>query len=83
MCDNNFRSRSGVRMAVMLPSMLPIPNSRSIMKSQASSLWAISANCSGNVVFSFSIHSKTLSMETLLSARLNVFSSSKRVLEDD
>lgn len=56
--------------------------SSSLSRSHFSSLLAISANCCGFVVFSFSVHSKTLSMVILSSARLKAFNSSKRVLEE-
>lgn len=49
--------------------------------SQLSNSSAISPNFCGYDVFSFAIQSKTVSTVILSSARLKVFSSSKRVLE--
>lgn len=39
MREKTLKSRSGVMMAVTLPSMLPIPNSRSIMKYSTDHSW--------------------------------------------
>lgn len=39
MLDTTLKSRSGVMMAVTLPSMLPIPNSRSMMKYRTDHSW--------------------------------------------
>lgn len=56
--------------------------SSSLSRLQSSSLLDSSANCCGYVAFSLSITSRTLFKEMESSARLKVFSSNTRVLQD-